>query len=67
MALPLTLILAATALALALFCGWRGARPPDPLRGPRLAPWQLLMMLFGAAVALLLVHAASLLGLRAES
>ena len=40
-------------LAAAAFSGWRGSRPWDPLRGPRLVPWRLLL----AAV-----HAANVLG-----
>ena len=43
---PKLILDAALALAaLAAFAGWRGARPPDPRRGPRLAPWRLLMLL----------------------
>jgi hypothetical protein len=48
--------------ALAVFAGWRGARPPDLLRGPRLMPWRLIMILAAAGVLLALVHAANLLG-----
>jgi hypothetical protein len=33
------------ALALAVFAGWRGARPPNPLKGPRLIPWRFIMLL----------------------
>jgi hypothetical protein len=61
--IALTLILAGAFLALALFCGWRGARPSDPAKGPRMAPWSLLMMLSAAALLLVLVHLANLLGL----
>jgi hypothetical protein len=63
MDIALTLILAGGFLALALFCGWRGARPFDPVKGPRMAPWSLLMMLSAAALLLILVHLANLLGL----
>ncbi len=63
MDIVVTLILAAGCLALALFCGWRGARPFDPVKGPRMAPWSLLMMLSAAALLLILVHLANLLGL----
>jgi hypothetical protein len=51
------LILAAISAALAALCGWRGARLPDPMRGPRLVPWRFLMVLTGAAAVLLLVSA----------
>lgn len=61
--LTLTLWIGGGALAFAIFCGWRGARAPDLTRGPRLIPWQLLMMLSGAGVVLMAVHAAALLGL----
>jgi hypothetical protein len=63
MDMAVTLILAGAFLALALFCGWRGARPFDPMKGPRMAPWSLLMMLSTAALLLLIVHLANLLGL----
>jgi hypothetical protein len=62
MGLQLTLILAAVAAALAVVCGWRGARSPDPRRGPRLVPWRMLMLLAAAVTLLMLVHALNLLG-----
>ncbi len=48
--------------ALTAFAGWRGARPPNLVKGPRLIPWRLIMVLAAAAVLLVLVHAANLLG-----
>lgn len=42
---------------LGLFAGWRGARPPNPLRGPRMIPWRFIMLLC-AAGALILVFGA---------
>lgn len=63
MDLALTSSLAAALLAATLFCGWRGARPYDPARGPRMVPWSLLMMLAAAGLLLILVHLAGLLGL----
>jgi len=51
------LSLALTCATVAVLCGWRGARPPDPMRGPRLIPWRFLMVLAGAAAVLLLVGA----------
>jgi hypothetical protein len=52
------------ALALTVFCGWRGARPINVLKGPRMIPWRVLMM--GCAVVLLLMaaHLLNLLGLK---
>ena len=61
MSLTVTLAAASLALALAILCGWLGARPPDPKRGPRLVPWRMLMLIAAAAVLALLVHAANLL------
>lgn len=58
-----TLTLAGAAVVLAGFCGWRGARAPDMRRGPRMVPWRFLMLLSGAALLLLLTHAAALSGL----
>ena len=43
--------------------GWIGARKPDPMRGPRLAPYRFLMLLFAAVVLMMLVHLANLAGL----
>lgn len=62
MTLTVTLGLAAACLALAAFAGWRGARPPDFAKGPRLIPWRMIMLLSAAATLLFLVHAANLLG-----
>jgi hypothetical protein len=64
MGLTLTLILAATAATLAVLCGWRGARRPDPNRGPRLVPWRMLMVLAATATLLMVVHVVNLLGFR---
>jgi hypothetical protein len=51
-------------LALAVFCGWRGARPLNILKGPRLMPWRPLMMLCVVAILLLTVHLLNLLGMQ---
>jgi len=48
--------------ALVAFAGWRGARAPDLARGPRLAPWRLIMVLAAGLVLFALVHALNLLG-----
>ena len=45
--------LAGALLALAAFAGWRGARPPDPRRGPRMIPWRPLMLVFATGALLL--------------
>lgn len=62
--LSVTLAAAAVGLGLAAGFGWMGARPPDLQRGPRLVPYRFLMLLAGAFVVLMLVHAANLLGVR---
>lgn len=62
--LPVTLVTGAAFAALALAFGWLGARPPDLRRGPRMAPYRFLMLLSAAAVLLMLVHAANLLGVK---
>lgn len=48
---------------LAVFAGWRGAKPSQPALGPRLAPWRLIMVLSATLVMLALVHAVNLLGI----
>ena len=60
---PVTLALAAALGGFALFCGWRGAQPPDLVRGPRMTPWRLLMVLSAFGLFLLLVHMANLAGM----
>lgn len=51
---PRTLLaLSAGCAALAVFAGWRGARPPNPLKGPRMIPWRWLMVISATAAILL--------------
>jgi hypothetical protein len=57
MDLRMTLALGAGLAALAAFAGWRGARPPNPMKGPRLIPWRAIMVFAAAAAILLLVQA----------
>jgi len=61
MDMPLTLGLAAGFFALAAFAAWRGARPFDPHRGPRLAPWRFIMLLAAAVLLFLLGHTVHML------
>lgn len=63
LSLPVTLALLAVGLGLTLLFGWRGARPPNLKRGPRLLPYRFLMLLAAAWVLVMLVHLANLLGL----
>ena len=58
----LTLILLIASLAVVVFAGWRGARPIDLTRGPRMMPWRFIMLVAGALTCLLLTHLASVLG-----
>jgi hypothetical protein len=62
MDLTTTLVLLAAATALTVFAGWRGGRPWDPRRGVRMVPWRLVMVFSAAAVLILMVHVAALLG-----
>ena len=62
--LPVTLASAAVGLGLAVLFGWRGARPPNPHKGPRMIPWRFLMLLAGAWVLMMLVHLANLMGVQ---
>ena len=57
-----TLAIGAGRLALAVFAGWRGARPPDPHRGPRLMPWRFIMLLAAAGLLPILIHLVNLMG-----
>ena len=61
MDLTQTLASSAAFLTFALFAGWRGARPPNPHRGPRLAPWRFIMLLAAAVLMFLLGHLVHLL------
>ena len=45
-----------------VLCGWMGARPPNPHRGPRLVPWRAIMVACAVGVLMMLVHLVNLLG-----
>lgn len=62
MSMTLTLALLLLATGLMIFAGWRGARPLDLTKGPRMIPWRFMMLLSGALAALLLIHVGTLLG-----
>lgn len=47
-----------------VFTGWRGARPPNVVKGPRMMPWRFLMLLSGAMTFFLLIHVTTLLGVQ---
>jgi len=58
-----TLALTALALGLTALFAWLGARAPNPLKGPRLLPYRMLMALCAAAALVLATHLAGLAGL----
>lgn len=64
MDLKMTLGLAAGLLALAVFAGWRGARPSDPLKGPRLMPWRPLMVAAAVGALMMVVHLVNIMGVK---
>ena len=45
------------------FGGWRGARPYDPAKGPRMIPWQPIMLLAATGVIVMIIRIAHELGL----
>ncbi len=62
MPLPISLAVTAALLGLALFAAWRGAQPPDLIRGVRMIPWRGVMLFSSAGVVFMLVHVVNLLG-----
>lgn len=62
MSLPATLALFLAAAAVTAFAAWRGARPPNLMKGVRMAPWRLIMVLGAAATLIFFVHLVNLLG-----
>ena len=56
MPLTLTAQLLAASLVLMVFAGWRGSRPPDLIKGPRMIPWRFIMLLSAALAVFLLIH-----------
>jgi hypothetical protein len=59
----ITSALIASAIGLAVLFGWLGARPANPLKGPRMVPYRVLMMLCAAAVVVLATHLAGVAGI----
>ena len=62
MGMNVTLSAIAALLALTVFAGWRGARPPNPHKGPRLMPWRFIMLLAAACALIVFVHLVNLMG-----
>lgn len=63
MELYLTIAAMVGFIILAVLCGRMGARPTNPVKGPRLIPWRFLMVIAGAVAWLVGRHAMSLAGL----
>jgi len=59
-----TIACAVVALLLTVFCGWRGARPLNVLKGPRMMPWRPLMVACAVVTLLLTAHILNLLGMK---
>lgn len=53
---PVTLAITVGLTLFAVFCGWRGSRPPDPARGPRMIPYRFLMLLTTVFILGFLIH-----------
>jgi len=58
-----SLTLVAALALIALFAGWRGARPPDFRKGPRMIPWRAIMVSSAAGAVMVGAHVAVLFGL----
>jgi hypothetical protein len=56
------LLIFVACVAGSVFCGWRGARQWDLRKGPRMAPWSLMMLLLATAALFALVAALNLAG-----
>jgi hypothetical protein len=58
----MTLLAMLLSAGLAVLAGWRGARPPDLIRGPRMIPWRPIMVASATALLVFAVHLVNLLG-----
>ena len=58
----ITLLAILLSSGLAAFAGWRGARPPDLVKGPRMIPWRPIMVASATALLVFVVHLVNLLG-----
>ena len=57
-----TLALTAACMVVIGFCAWRDSRPPDLVKGPRMAPYRPVMLVLVVVVVMLVVHMVNLLG-----
>jgi len=67
MDLRTALTLSGACMALGVFAGWRGAQPPNPMKGPRMVPWRFLMVLAATGALIFGIAAAQLAGLAPPS
>ena len=63
MSVPAVFAIAGASAAIAAFAGWRGALPPNPMRGPRLVPWRFIMVLGASAAILTLFLGLQMMGI----
>jgi hypothetical protein len=66
MSLQSTILVLALAVAFAAFCGWRGARRWNVIKGPRMIPWRFLMLLAFALALFMAKQALELAGIRPQ-
>jgi hypothetical protein len=59
----LTIALAALGLAVVALAAWRHGRPPEPLKGPRMIPWMLILLAGATWTLVMAVHLVNLMGL----
>jgi hypothetical protein len=66
MSLQSTILVLTLAVAIAVFCGWRGARRWNVMEGPRMIPWRFLMLLAFALALFMAKQVLELSGLRPQ-
>jgi hypothetical protein len=66
MSLQSTILVLTLAVAIAVFCGWRGARRWNVMEGPRMIPWRFLMLLAFALALVMAKQVLELSGLRPQ-
>ena len=52
--LPISLAIGLACILFGAFCGWRGAQPVNPIKGPRMIPWRFLMVVSAFGFVLML-------------
>jgi hypothetical protein len=59
----LTAGLALLGLGVVALAAWRHGRPPEPMKGPRMIPWMLILLAGATWTLVMVVHVVNLLGL----